>query len=80
MSSTTKPRVTRKVKRKTGEKAKERFLKQGFYIVSGRTGRKVRFIVDGLTNEANEFFDGEAMAYVSDDGFVKVQIWIGDNV
>lgn len=49
-----------------------------FTIRSSKTGALRTFISDHVTNEANEFFDGEGSAYISTDGLVKVQIWAGE--
>lgn len=50
------------------------FPRQGFRIQSMRSSDIRMFEPDIETMEANEFFDGEASAYVS--GSFKVQIWL----
>ncbi len=44
-----------------------------FYLKSERTGETRMFEIDSEVMEQNEFFDGEATAYVSGD--VRTQIW-----
>lgn len=51
------------------------FPRGGFYIRSERTKQVQLFLPDGETNEANEFFDGEASAYFSPGGHAAVRIW-----
>lgn len=51
---------------------------RGFYIKSERTGEVKLFLYDAEMMEANEFFDGEAVAFMSPGGHVQVQIWVGD--
>jgi hypothetical protein len=46
---------------------------QSFQIISERTGKICLFVIDREVMEENEFFDGEATAYMS--GEVRVQIW-----
>jgi hypothetical protein len=54
------------------------FPDNGFAVRSHRTGAIQSFIRDDATTLENEFFDGEASAYMTPDGRVKVQIWIGE--
>lgn len=49
------------------------FPRDGFYILSHRSGETRFFTPDQETMEANEFFDGEASAYICKG--LKVQIW-----
>jgi hypothetical protein len=49
------------------------FPRDGFYILSHRSGEIRFFSPDQETMEANEFFDGEASAYICKG--LKVQIW-----
>ncbi len=44
-----------------------------FNMKSARTGVTRLFVIDREVMEENEFFDGEATAYIS--GEVRVQIW-----
>lgn len=50
----------------------------GFYIKSDRTGVMMLFLYDNETMEANEFFDGEAVAFMSPGNDLKVTIWKGN--
>lgn len=43
-------------------------------LYNPKTRNVVRFHVDQETMINNEFFDGEAMAYISDTG-IKLQVW-----
>ena len=52
-----------------------RFPVEGFYIKSERTGQLALFLYDSETMEANEFFDGEAHAFLSPGAMAQVQIW-----
>lgn len=56
----------------------QRFPKS-FYIKSHRSTAQLKFVADGTRNEANEFFDGEGSAFISETG-LQVMIWVGDNV
>ena len=49
-----------------------------FRISSQKTGKLLTFVSDEETMINNEFFDGEAAAYVSTEGNVKVQIRVGE--
>jgi hypothetical protein len=46
-----------------------------FYVRSERTKEVRLFLSDAETNEAHEFFDGEATAYLVPGSDAKVQIW-----
>jgi hypothetical protein len=49
----------------------------GFYIKSARTGALMLFLYDNDAMERNEFFDGEAHAFMSPGNGVTVTIWTG---
>jgi hypothetical protein len=55
------------------------FPRSGFYVSSERTGERRLFLPDSETMLENEFFDGEASAYFSPAGDVKVQVWLGEH-
>lgn len=59
-----------------GQLGIDRFPKDGFYIKSERSGRTILFIYDSATMEANEFFDGEACAFISSDNKIRMRIWV----
>jgi len=50
----------------------------GFYIKSHRTGALKLFLPDMVAMEENEFFDGEAQAYMCPGENVRVTIWVGE--
>lgn len=56
----------------------DEFPRDRFTIRSHKSGTVQTFHRDDATILENEFFDGEASAYMTPDGRVKVQIWIGE--
>lgn len=57
-----------------GELGLSSFPKE-FEVISARTGATRRFSEDSEVQVANEFFDGEATAYISSCGRARIQIW-----
>ncbi len=66
---------TQKSGRTTVAQVRVTAFPHSFYIKSARTGQVMLFLPDNETQEANEFFDGEAQAYFSPGANVRVQIW-----
>ena len=60
--------TTRRIKASVGP------LGRGFYIKSERTGDTRLFLYDSQTMEANEFFDGEYVAFMSPGNDLTVLI------
>ncbi len=54
------------------------FPTAGFYVKSQRTGQVRLFLCDNATNEENEFFDGEAMAFFCPGDDLRLVIWCGE--
>lgn len=66
-----------RVGRSTSQRISRGVTSRGFYIKSARSGESKLFLYDNETMEANEFFDGEAHAFMSPGNDLKVTIWTG---